>query len=78
MQHRTKKFELRDWVEVTAHREGGPDLQLIGRIVETTRDYAIAECRTRDGSLRFKWDGDIRGVNFRRMNNNDWAKRKRR
>lgn len=70
------KFNVGNWVEVTVRRFDGPDLQRVGKIVEATRDYAVAECRTEDGPIRFTMSEGY--VHFRRMTNADWQRRRRR
>jgi hypothetical protein len=72
------KFNVGQWVEVSAHREGAEDLVLIGKITAATRDYAVATCRTRSGNLEFTYSDDTAGhIYFRRMTQADWAARKR-
>ena len=69
------KFNIGNWVEVTVTRLDGPAFVGIGKIVEATRDYAVADVR---GS-RFTFCEATTGyVFFRRMTQADWAKRKRR
>jgi hypothetical protein len=73
------KFNVGNWVEVTRQRVGGPDVQLVGKVIEATRDYAVAECRTSEGTVRFTYSEDTAlTTSFRRMTNNDWQNRKRR
>ena len=69
------KFNEGTWVEVTVRREGAPDVQKVGKVVEATRDYAVADC----GGMRFTYSDDTFGhVHFRSMTRNDWANRRRR
>jgi hypothetical protein len=73
------KFSTGHWVEVTVRRMEGPEVVLVGKVVEATPDYAVAECRTADGPRRFVMSEDTFGhVFFRRMNQTDWQRRKRR
>lgn len=73
------KHPVGQWVEVTAHREGAPDLVLRGRIVEATSDYALAECRTPSGTVRFVYDAGSAGhLYFRNLTGRDWARSRRR
>lgn len=68
------RFNVGNWVEVTVRRFEGPELVRVGKIVEATRDYAIADC----GGVRFTLSDDTQGyVWFRRMTGADWAARRR-
>lgn len=72
------KYGTGTWVEVTVRREGGPDLVLRGKVVEATRDYAVAECRTPHGPKRFTFSDDTTGyVSFRRLQPSDFRRRAR-
>lgn len=73
------KFNTGNWVIVNRRREGAPDMELIGKVIEATRDYAVAECRTSNGPVRFTYSEDTTlTTSFRRMTNNDWRNRRRR
>ena len=73
------KFNTGTWVEVTRRYEGRGDEKFVGKVIEATPDYAVAECRTASGPVRFTMSDDTFGiVSFRRMNNNDWRRRGRR
>ena len=73
------KFPRGAWVEVTVRRLDGPDVQRVGRVVEATSEYAVAECRTAEGSVRFTFSEDTFGyVFFRRLTQADWQRRRRR
>jgi hypothetical protein len=68
------RFSVGNWVEVTIRRMDGPELVKVGKVVEATRDYAVADC----GGTRFTMSDDTQGyVFFRRMTGVDWARRKR-
>jgi hypothetical protein len=69
------KFSVGNWVEVTVTRLDGPTLVKIGKIVEATRDYAVADC----AGTRFTFCDDTQSyVFFRRMTGADFARRRRR
>ena len=73
------KFNVGDWVIVTRRRFEGHDVELVGKVVEATRDYAVAECRTADGPVRFTSSEDTFAItSMRRMTGRDWAARRRR
>lgn len=61
---------------VTARRMDGPDIELRGKVVAATPDFAIAECWTANGPIRFTMSDDTAGsVFFRRANRNDFRRR---
>jgi hypothetical protein len=69
------KFNVGNWVEVTITRLDGPENVMVGKIIEATPDYAVADCR----GHRFVYSDDTRGhVFFRRMTGADWQRRKHR
>lgn len=72
------RFPVGCWVDVTVRRWGGPDLVMRGKVVEATRDYAIAECRKRDGgTIRFTSSEDTElSVSFRKLQGADFRQRK--
>lgn len=73
------KFNVGNWVEVTRRYEGRGDMQFVGKVIEATPDYAVAECRTAEGTVRFTYSDDTFDTTwFRRMTNNDWRNRRRR
>jgi hypothetical protein len=73
----TFKYNVGQWVEVTARNEGQP-LVAIGKITEACSEYAIATCRTATGERTFTYSDDTEGyIIFRRMTQADWAARKR-
>jgi hypothetical protein len=64
---------------VTRHRLDGPDAELVGRIIEATPDYAVAECRTPAGPIRVTMSDDTASiVFFRKLTQRDWQSRRRR
>ena len=68
------KFKAGAWVEVTVRRMEGPDLVTRGKVIEATRDYAIADC----AGTRFTMSDDTFGyVFFRKLTGADWARHRR-
>jgi hypothetical protein len=71
------KYNVGQWVEVTARNEGRP-LVLVGKITEACSEYAVATCRTPSGARTFTYSDDTEGyIIFRRMTQADWAACKR-
>lgn len=72
------RYPVGAWVKVHARRFDSPDIVLVGKVVEATRDYAIAECRTPEGSVRFTMSEDTASaVSFSRMQPSDFRRRRR-
>ena len=70
------KFRIGNWVIVTVRREGGSDLELKGKVVEATRDYAVAECWTQGQKMRFVMSDDTFGhIFFRKAQHSDFGRR---
>ncbi len=71
------KYSVGQWVEVTVKREGTP-LVKIGKVIDASHDHATAECRDKDGAIRFTFSDDTNNyIVFRRMTSADWQARKR-
>jgi hypothetical protein len=70
------KHKTGSWVIVTARTCEGPEVELKGKIVEATRDYAIAECWRKEGPIRFTMSDDTAGaVFFRKAQRSDFRRR---
>jgi hypothetical protein len=67
------KHKKGDWVKVTLRRLDGPDAQWTGKIIEATRDYAVAECRTSSGPQTFVASEDTFGQVF--FEKKQWGRR---
>ena len=71
------KYNTGNWVEVTVRREGAPESAFRGKIIEATPDYAVAECRTPSGLMRFTMSDDTFGhIWFRRLQGSDFRRRR--
>ena len=74
------KYKVGDWVVVTRRREGTPDMEMLGKIIKATPDFAIAESwLTIDGERKM-----IRStmsaatelmISFRKAKNSDFRRR---
>lgn len=71
------KYKVGNWVIVTKRICEGPDVEMKGKIVEATRDYAVAECWSAEGPIRFTMSEDTASiVSFRRANHSDFRRRR--
>lgn len=70
------KFRVGNWVIVTKRRFDGPDIELKGKVIEATRDYAVAECWSQGSKVRFVMSEDTAGsVFFRKAQHSDFRRR---
>ena len=70
------KFRIGNWVIVTRRRMEGPDLELKGKVIEATPDYAVAECWFQGEKIRFTMSDDTQGlVHFRKAKHSDFRRR---
>ena len=62
------KYKVGNWVIVTKRLMDGPEVEMKGKVVEATRDYAVAECWYQGQVLKVTMSEDTQGiVFFRRM-----------
>jgi hypothetical protein len=70
------KFNKGNWVIVTKRYQDGSQVEHRGKVIEATRDYAVAECWTSNGVQRFTLSDDTASiVFFRRAAGSDFRRR---
>ena len=70
------KHKVGSWVIVTKRLMDGPELEMKGKIIEATRDYAVAECWFQGQKLRVTMSDDTQGiVFFRKAQHSDFRRR---
>jgi hypothetical protein len=70
------KFKVGHWVIVTKRRLDGPDMEMVGKVIEATPDYAVAQCGRGDQAMTVTLSEDTASiVFFRRMTQRDWNRR---
>ena len=70
------KYKVGNWVIVTKRLMEGPEIELKGKIIEATPDYAVAECWTAGQKIRFTLSEDTASiVFFRKAQHSDFRRR---